>query len=90
MLTWITQKPRRINENGPEDLYSVGDCLSTDTKPVKNISNGSVLYEMDTGKNFKFDAENSVWHEVPNSGGGSGPSVVFATPSEVMEVLENG
>lgn len=38
--------------------------LSTDTKPTTGIGNGSVFIEMDTGKAFFFDAENSLWLEV--------------------------
>ena len=42
------------------------DGLSTDTKPVDmidnaRIGNGSVFYEMDTKKCFKFDEENKAW-----------------------------
>lgn len=88
MISWIYQKPRRITKDGPQEMYSAGDCLSTDTKPTTGISNGSALYEMDTGKNYKYDAENKQWREVPAGGGGG--SVVFATPQEVEEALENG
>ena len=42
------------------------DGLSTDVKPtdvIENarIGNGSVFYEMDTKKCFKFDEENKIW-----------------------------
>lgn len=43
--------------------YIEGQCLSTDQKPTKNISNGSILVEMDTGKVFMFDEEHSAWKE---------------------------
>ena len=43
--------------------YVEGTCLSTDEKPVDNIGNGSVLLEMDTGKVYLFDEENSIWKE---------------------------
>lgn len=43
--------------------YVEGTCLSTDTKPVDNIGNGSVLLEMDTSKVYLFDEENSIWKE---------------------------
>lgn len=36
--------------------------LSTDTKPT-DAFNADPFYEMDTGKVFLFDAENSVWIE---------------------------
>lgn len=41
-------------------------CLSTDTKPT-DTANGSKLIEMDTGKTYYFDAENSTWIEFTTS-----------------------
>lgn len=48
--------------------------LSTDTKPIEKfqdsemgliyIFNGSKFYEIDTGKEYKYDAENKQWKEV--------------------------
>ena len=40
-----------------------GVCLSTDAKPTSGVSNGDMLLEMDTGKIYLFDAENSQWRE---------------------------
>jgi len=38
--------------------------LSTDTpKPTEGIANGSCFIEMDTGKIYFFDAENTTWYE---------------------------
>lgn len=42
--------------------------LSTDTKPTeyvsgKPIDNGSKFYEIDTGKEFRFDKATSSWLE---------------------------
>ena len=37
--------------------------LSTDTKPIKYVGNGSMFFEMDTMKVFMFDAENKKWIE---------------------------
>lgn len=88
MLTWNYQKPRRITKDGPQELYGSGDCLSTDTKPTTGIANGSTLYEMDTGKSYKYDADNVQWREMPSGSGGGG--VTFATADEVREALENG
>lgn len=50
--------------------------LSTDTKPTDSIEgvqiqNGSIFRELDTGKKFLFDAENTTWNEVSSGGGGS-------------------
>lgn len=46
------------NGNNPSDVY----LLSTDTKPM-GVENGSLSYEIDTGKIFMFDAENKTWVE---------------------------
>lgn len=35
---------------------------STDTKPL-DVENGSVFQEIDTGKIYRFDAENKTWYE---------------------------
>lgn len=35
--------------------------LSTDTKPVDGVANGSCFIEMDTRKIFLFDEENKRW-----------------------------
>lgn len=37
--------------------------LSTDEKPT-DCPNGSVFFEMDTGKAYTFDVENSQWREL--------------------------
>lgn len=47
---------------------------STDAKPT-DVENGSTYEEIDTGKTFRFDKENSTWYEVQESGGGGGTSV---------------
>lgn len=45
--------------------------LSTDTKPLvynntnKPIDNGSKFYEIDTGKEYRFDKANNQWLEQP-------------------------
>lgn len=44
------------------------NLLSTDTKPT-DCPNGSKVNEIDTGKQYLFDAENSVWYETTVSGG---------------------
>jgi len=35
--------------------------LSTDEKPIRDVGNGSEVYEMDTGKTYYFDAEGEQW-----------------------------
>lgn len=41
-------------------------CTSSDVKPT-DCENGSTLHEIDTGKIYRFDAENLVWHEKQSS-----------------------
>jgi hypothetical protein len=42
--------------------------LSTDKKPIKNVGNGSVFFEMDTLKVFIFDEKSKKWIELANAG----------------------
>ena len=44
--------------------------LSTDTKPTDGVPNGSECREIDTSKDFRFDAEITEWLEQKSSGGG--------------------
>ena len=45
--------------------------LSTDDpKPTGAVLNGREFKEMDTGKTYYFDAENGVWLEWTQGGGG--------------------
>ena len=37
--------------------------LSTDNKPTENVVNGSVFIEINTGKVYMFDGEQSEWKE---------------------------
>lgn len=39
-------------------------CLSTDTKPITGICNGSLCLEMDTGKIYAFNETAHAWVEV--------------------------
>ena len=36
---------------------------STDTKPVDDVNNADIFYEMDTQKVFLFDEEKKTWIE---------------------------
>lgn len=38
--------------------------LSTDTKPIEKVGNGSIFIEMDTSKVFMFDEQNKEWKEI--------------------------
>ena len=44
-------------------LVDTYNGLSTDTKPTIRVRNGSRFVEMDTGKLYMFDQENSEWLE---------------------------
>lgn len=46
--------------------------LSGDDKATIKAHNGDEFYEIDTGKVYKYNAENNVWAEQPKSGGGGG------------------
>lgn len=48
--------------------------LSTDTKPILEAldSNGSLFNEIDTGNQYRWDAEEKDWYLQPKSGGGGG------------------
>ena len=59
-------------------------CLKTDTKPTTGIANGSKCIEMDTGKTFMFNEEDSEWEELPSSGGGGGGSSDFTMVTMTM------
>lgn len=50
-----------ITATGTETLEFRG--LSTDTKPIKHVGNGSMFFEMDTMKVYMFDAEHIEWLE---------------------------
>lgn len=36
---------------------------SSDTKPTEDVDNGSVIIEVDTGKEYRFDKENIRWYD---------------------------
>lgn len=75
--------------------------LSTETKPVVTyieyddngaevgrmaIQNGSIFTEINTGKTFMYDVDNTQWHEV-SVGGGGGGSVDAYTKAETDALL---
>jgi hypothetical protein len=62
-------------------------CLSTDRKPTEDIKNGSTCLEIDTGKRYAFDAENSEWHELPTGGGGGGVDISGLTSDDMSDVI---
>lgn len=57
--------------------------LSTDTKPTDNIANGSVFFEIDTGKNYRFDREGGEWY--PFEAGGGGSAILYDTTGQATD-----
>lgn len=61
---------KRMREDGDDKLTILElRGLSTDEKPVDeinntNIDNGSIFIEIDTGKVYMFDLENTEWKEI--------------------------
>lgn len=60
--------------------------LSTDVKPITsfggiNIANGSKFVEMNTNKEFRYDADAKLWHEVSEGGGGGSATLIEKTIS---------
>lgn len=47
------------NESSIQIFY----LSSSDTKPTENVTNGSVIIEVDTGKQFVFDEEHTTWYD---------------------------
>ena len=82
---------------GGGEKYNVNqmwiDGLSTDTpKPTTTIDgmgipNGSVYTEVDTGKTYMFDYDNTTWHEVSMGGGGGGTSGGIVLVGETTTAL---
>ena len=70
---------KKAKYNGDNKVLIDAACLKTDSKPTTGIANGSKCIEMDTGKTFMFNEEDSEWEELPSSGGGGGGSSDFST-----------
>lgn len=73
---------RPANYNNPRASEFTG--RSIDTKP-NDVENGAIYKEIDTGRTYRFDKENSKWYEAD---GGAEP-----TPSITVEpitITENG
>lgn len=52
-------------------------CLSTDDKATINAKNGDILYEIDTGTEYRYNDTAGSWVAQPGeSGGGTGPDGV--------------
>lgn len=66
----ITIYDTKNNKFEQEETFIIVELrgLSTDTKPTeingKTINNGSTFIEIDTGKIYFYDLENTEWKEV--------------------------
>ena len=45
--------------------YEYSGLSTDDPKPTDINENGAIFYEIDTGKEYRFDAENKTWYEYP-------------------------
>lgn len=67
MISIYRNKNVEATENGEKKAIEFRG-LSTDTKPTqvygKDVSNGAVFIEIDTGKVFLFDLDSKEWKEV--------------------------
>lgn len=66
------------------DRYAEYCGLSSDDKTTIDAKNGDEFYEIDTGKVYKYNAENNVWAEQPKSGCGAGDGNFMADGSVPM------
>jgi hypothetical protein len=62
-VTKIDGEDYVITANG--DICKRGEFYgkSTDTKPVDNVKNADIFYEMDTKRVFLFDEDGETWIE---------------------------
>ena len=68
--------------------------LSSDTKPTGSfesqiIYNGSAFYEMNTGKNYLYDATGATWHEQAGGGSGGGGGCSAADVVAIVQLATN-
>lgn len=48
------------NKNGVNPFWDIR-CISTDTKPISGVPNGSTCIEIDTGIGYLFNASSNAW-----------------------------
>ena len=94
----VTFTVYRANSGG---AYVEGVCLATDEKPVAGITNGSILFSVDTTDGtltrYMFDQNSATWVETEcpcscdggGSGGGSAlPEVTAEDNGDVLTVVD--
>lgn len=62
-IIYIDGDPHIVRADGDSERQTQYFGLSTDTKPVTNVLNAEIFYEMDTKKAFLFDESNKKWLE---------------------------
>lgn len=53
--------------------------LRSDDQKPSGVENGTRIIEVDTGEEYRFDAENSTWHNTQRGGGGGTPEQTITT-----------
>lgn len=51
-----------VTQDYNDSSIQILHLTSTETKPT-DVDNGSIIIEVDTGKQFRFDAENLIWYD---------------------------
>ena len=79
MITYIHNEEKQLNN--VTYLWFIGDCLSTDFKPVDHVYDGSKLFEKDTLKQFVYSFDKKQWEE-SSSGSSGGSGILNLTEDE--------
>lgn len=62
---------KKIKQTVTGKLLVEGECISTDSKPVDIIANGSKLFEIDTGSWYFFNESGAEWVKSVRGGAGN-------------------
>ena len=74
---------KKIKQTVTGKLLVEGECISTDSKPIDIMANGSKLFEIDTGSWYFFNESGAEW--VKSVRGGAGNITV-----DELTATENG
>lgn len=61
------------------DKHTQTFYLRSDDQRPSGVENGTRIIEVDTGDEYRFDAENSTWHNTQSGGGGGTPEQTITT-----------